>query len=55
VDEKDYATHGGSFPLTIKNVGVVGTITVSGLAQEVTSVNVYVVKPKITYLFTILG
>ncbi|ORE03831.1 hypothetical protein BCV72DRAFT_314339 [Rhizopus microsporus var. microsporus] len=34
VDEKDYATHGGSFPLTIKNVGVVGTITVSGLAQE---------------------
>ncbi|KAF1799611.1 hypothetical protein V8B55DRAFT_1590397 [Mucor lusitanicus] len=34
VSEKDYATHGGAFPLKIKNVGVVGTITVSGLAQE---------------------
>ncbi|KAI9468912.1 MAG: hypothetical protein EXX96DRAFT_589696 [Benjaminiella poitrasii] len=34
VDEKDYATHGGAFPLKIKNVGVVGTITVSGLAQQ---------------------
>lgn len=35
VSEKEYATHGGAFPLKIKNVGVVGTITVSGLAQEV--------------------
>ncbi|KAG2198857.1 hypothetical protein INT46_005478 [Mucor plumbeus] len=34
VSEKDYATHGGAFPLKIKNVGVVGTVTVSGLAQE---------------------
>ncbi|KAI7905751.1 uncharacterized protein BX663DRAFT_500776 [Cokeromyces recurvatus] len=34
VSEKDYATHGGGFPLKIKNVGVVGTITVSGLAQQ---------------------
>ncbi|KAG2207223.1 hypothetical protein INT47_012276 [Mucor saturninus] len=34
VDEKEYATHGGAFPLKIKDVGVVGTITVSGLAQE---------------------
>ncbi|KAI8884467.1 hypothetical protein K501DRAFT_322963 [Backusella circina FSU 941] len=34
VSEKDYATHGGAFPLTIKDVGVVGTITVSGLAQQ---------------------
>ncbi|KAG1454476.1 hypothetical protein G6F46_003922 [Rhizopus delemar] len=34
ISEKDYATHGGAFPLTIKNVGVVGTITVSGLMQE---------------------
>ncbi|KAI9489353.1 hypothetical protein BDB00DRAFT_618631 [Zychaea mexicana] len=34
VSEKEYACHGGSFPLIIKDVGVVGTITVSGLAQQ---------------------
>lgn len=34
VSEADYAPHGGCFPLAIRNVGIIGTITVSGLAQE---------------------
>jgi uncharacterized protein (UPF0303 family) len=33
VDPADYATHGGSFPVRVRNVGVVGTVTVSGLPQ----------------------
>lgn len=30
----DYATHGGSFPLTVSGAGVVGSVTVSGLPMR---------------------
>lgn len=30
----DYAAHGGSFPLHVEGAGVVGCVTVSGLAQR---------------------
>lgn len=35
IDPKEYCAHGGSFPIRIKNSGLVGTVTVSGLAQEI--------------------
>jgi len=34
VDPADYADAGGSFPVRVAGVGVIGTITVSGLSQE---------------------
>ena len=33
LDPQRYAAHGGSFPLLVRGVGPVGTITVSGLPQ----------------------
>ncbi len=34
LDLKDYATHGGCFPILLASTGCVGTITVSGLPQR---------------------
>lgn len=34
ISSLEFAAHGGAFPIRIKGTGVVGTITVSGLAQE---------------------
>ncbi|HEY5185143.1 MAG TPA: heme-degrading domain-containing protein [Actinomycetes bacterium] len=33
LDPDTYAAHGGSFPVTVDGVGVVGAVTVSGLPQ----------------------
>ncbi|MGA5281738.1 heme-degrading domain-containing protein [Streptomyces griseoincarnatus] len=33
LDPDTYAAHGGSFPITVEGVGVVGAVTLSGLPQ----------------------
>jgi uncharacterized protein (UPF0303 family) len=33
VDPREYAAHGGAFPLVVRDVGLVGVVTVSGLPQ----------------------
>jgi uncharacterized protein (UPF0303 family) len=34
LDPRDYAAHGGSFPILLQGIGCIGTITVSGLPQR---------------------
>ncbi|MEI8095698.1 MAG: heme-degrading domain-containing protein [Spirochaetales bacterium] len=34
VDEREYAFHGGCFPIFLKGTGLIGTLTISGLPQE---------------------
>jgi uncharacterized protein (UPF0303 family) len=34
LDPRDYAAHGGSFPIVLTGTGCVGTITISGLPQR---------------------
>jgi uncharacterized protein (UPF0303 family) len=33
LDPADYAANGGAFPITIKDTGIIGTVTVSGMRQ----------------------
>ena len=34
VDDAEFAAHGGAFPIRVRGVGLVGTVTISGLPQE---------------------
>jgi len=50
IPEREYAPHGGCFPVIVKGTGMVGTVTVSGLPQEedhklaVESIRLFLVK-----------
>lgn len=42
LDEKDYATHGGGFPLRVKGTeGIVAIVVVSGLRQDLDHMIIY--------------
>ena len=52
ISESEFAAHGGCFPIIIKDTGMVGTVTVSGLPQEedhklvVDSIRAFIAKEK---------
>lgn len=52
VSESEYAPHGGCFPIILKDTGIIGTVTVSGLPQEedhklvVQAIRAYLVQEK---------
>jgi uncharacterized protein (UPF0303 family) len=52
LDPMQYAAHGGAFPIIIEHVGVVGTITVSGLPQA--DDHAFVVRVLAQYLGVVL-
>lgn len=51
LNDMDYVTAGGSFPINVRGVGVVGAVTISGLPQE--DDHAYVTKAIAQYLQTL--